>query len=172
VSLERPRPIDSKDLGVAPLFDCGTPELNDWLRQYAWMNHTSGSVRVYVSIYRRANLIAGYYCLSAGAVVHAEAPERVAKGLARHPIPVVMIGRLAVDQRYAGKGLGEFLMRDAFEHIVKTSDIIGTRAAVVQAKNERAAGFYWRLGFEALSSNPWFFFLLVKDIKKSIAAAS
>ncbi len=166
-----PRLIEVGDLNLAPRFDCGTPELNEWLRVYAWTNHNSGSARVYVSIDASADLIAGFYCLSAGAVEHADAPNRVAKGLARHPIPIVLIGRLAVDQRYAGQGIGRFLVQDAFQHIVETADKIGTRAVMVQAKNSAAADFYKRLGFQASDSNPMLFFLLVKDIKKSLDAA-
>jgi GNAT superfamily N-acetyltransferase len=167
----RPRLIEAGDLNLAPRFDCGTPELNEWLRVCAWTNHNSGSARVYVSVDSSADLIAGFYCLSAGAVEHADAPNRIAKGLVRHPIPVVLIGRLAVDQRYAGQGFGLFLMRDAFQRIVQTADVIGTRAVMVQAKNSAAADFYRRLGFQASDSNPMLFFLLVRDIKKSLDVA-
>jgi GNAT superfamily N-acetyltransferase len=171
VGPERPRLIEVGDLKLAPRFDCGTPELNEWLRVYAWSNHNSGSARVYVSVDTNADLIAGYYCLSAGAVEHADAPNRVSKGLARRPIPVVLIGRLAVDQHYAGQGLGRFLVKDAFQYIVQTAGVIGTRAVMVQAKNSAAADFYKPVGFQVSDSNPMLFFLLVKDIKKSLDAA-
>lgn len=168
---ERPRLIEVGDLKLAPRFDCGTPELNEWLRVYAWTNHNSGSARVYISVDTNADLFAGYYCLSAGAVEHADAPNRVSKGLAHHPIPIVLIGRLAVDQHYDGQGLGRFLVQDAFQHIVQTTGVIGTWAVMVQAKNSAAADFYKLLGFRASDSNPMLFFLLIKHIKKSLDAA-
>jgi GNAT superfamily N-acetyltransferase len=165
---ERPRLIEVGDLKLAPRFDCGTPELNEWLRVYARTDHNRGSARVYVSVDTNADLIAGYYCLSAGAVEHADAPNRVSKGSAHPPIPIVLLGRLAVDQHYAGEGLGRFLVQDAFQHIVQTAGVIGTRAVMVQAKNSAAADFYKRLGFQASDSNWMLFFLLVKDIQKSL----
>src|SRR2546421_10088341 len=128
MALERPRLIEARDLQLADDFDSGTPASNEWLRVYAWTNHNSGSARVYVSIDISARLIAGFYSLSAGAVEHADVPRRVAKGLARHPVPVVLVGRLAVDLRYANQGVGRFLMQDAFQHILETADIVGTRA--------------------------------------------
>jgi len=171
VAAERPRLIESRDLELTENFDCGTPVLDEWLRIYAWTNHNSGSARVYVSVDNQASLIAGFYCLSAGAVEHAHAPARVSQGLAHHPIPVVLIGRLAVDRRYANQGLGRLLVRDSFKHVVETADIIGTRAVMVQAKTPEAAEFYAKLGFQNSRSDPMLFFHLVKDIRKSLAAA-
>jgi GNAT superfamily N-acetyltransferase len=171
VAAGRPRLIESHDLNFARSFDCGTTVLDEWLRIYAWTNHNSGSARVYVSIDNAAGLIAGYYRLSAGAVEHSVAPVRISKGLARHPIPVVLIGRLAVDRRYANQGLGRLLIRDAFQHILETADIIGTRAVMVQAKTPEAARFYVRLGFQASDADAMLFFHLLKDVKKSVSAA-
>jgi len=168
--LERPRLIESSDLHLADGFDCGTPILNEWLRVHAWTNHTSGSARVYVSIDSGAKSIAGFYCLSAGAVEPPDAPARVAKGLARHPIPVVLIGRLAVDQKYINQGIGRFLMQDAFQRIIRTANDIGTRAVMVQAKTRAAVAFYQRLGFQASTTNPMLFFHLIKDVKRSLDA--
>ena len=167
----RPRLLESSDLHLADGFESGTPALDEWLRVYAWTNHNSGSARVYVSIDTSARLIAGFYSLSAGAVERAEAPQRVSKGLAGHPIPVVLIGRLAVDRRYASQGIGRFVVRDAFQHIVETADIIGTRAVMVQAKTPEAAEFYRRLGFQSTSSAPMLFFHLVKDVRRSLLEA-
>jgi GNAT superfamily N-acetyltransferase len=167
VGLERPRLLDLKDLQLADGFDCGTPVLNEWLRLYAWPNQKGGSARVYVSLDTAQGLIAGFYCLAGGAVQHKDAPKRVSQGLARHPIPVVLIGRLAVDQRYAGQGIGRFLIQDAFRRIIQTADSVDVRAVIVQAKNDSAAKFYRKLGFQAFDSDPMLFFQLVKDIRKS-----
>ncbi len=171
MGLEPPRLLESHDLQRADRFDCGTPVPNEWLRVYAWTNHNSGSARVYVSIESSAGLIAGFYSLSAGAVEHSQAPSRISRGLAHHAIPVVLIGRLAVDLRYAGQGLGRFLIQDAFKHILETAQIIGTRAVIVQAKTPEAADFYTKLGFQASEDNPMLFFHLLKDIRKSLTAA-
>ena len=166
-----PRHLQAGDLHLADRFQSGTPALDEWLRVYAWTNHNSGSARVYVSLDTSARLIAGFYSLSAGAVEHAETPRRVSKGLARHPIPIVLIGRLAVDRRYANQGIGRFLVRDAFQHVIETSEIIGTRAVMVQAKGPEAAEFYRRLGFQSSSTEPMLFFHLVKDVRKSLLEA-
>jgi GNAT superfamily N-acetyltransferase len=172
VAAQRPRLIESLDLELAESFDCGTPVLNEWLRVYAWTNHNSGSARVYVSVDTEAGLIAGFYSLSAGAVEHADALPRVSKGLARHPIPVVLIGRLAVDGRYANQGLGRLLIQDAFRRILDAANIIGTRAVMVQAKTPEAAGYYAQLGFQNSRTDPMLFFHLVKDVRKSLDAAT
>lgn len=167
----RPRLLEASDLRLVDRFESGTSALDEWLRVYAWTNHNSGSSRVYVSVDTGAHLIAGFYSLSAGAIEHADAPKRVSKGLARHPIPIVLIGRLAVDKRYAGRGLGRFLIRDAFQHVIETAEIIGTRAVMVQAKTDEAAEFYRRLGFQPAGTEPMIFFHLVKDLRKSLLAA-
>ena len=167
----RPRLLETSDLGLIDRFESGTSALDEWLRIYAWTNHNSGSARVFVSIDTDARLIAGFYSLSAGAIEHADAPKRVSKGLARHPIPIVLIGRLAVDRRCANQGIGRFLVRDSFQHIVETAEIIGTRAVMVQAKTPEAAEFYRRLGFQSTSSEPMLFFHLVKDVRKSLLGA-
>ncbi len=171
MAAERPRLIESRDLELAERFDCGIAVLNEWLRIYAWTNHQSGSARVYVSLDSQVRQIAGFYSLSAGAVEHEAAPRRVSKGLARHPIPVVLIGRLAVDRRYSSQGLGRLLIQDAFKHVLETADIIGTRAVMVRAKTAEAAEFYARLGFQASLADPMLFFHLIKDIRKSLEAA-
>lgn len=171
MGLEPPRLIQASDLHLSEKFDCGTPVLDQWLRVHAWTNHQSGSSRVYLSIDNDASLIAGFYCLSARFRRACRRSARVAKGLARHPIPVVLIGRLAVDRHYAGRGLGRFLMRDAYHRIVQTADTIGTRAIIVQAKTADAAEFYRRLGFEPSRTNSMLFFQLLKDVRKSLDAA-
>jgi len=171
VDLEPPRLLEARDLRLADRFDSGTSILNEWLRIYAWTNHKSGSARVYVCIDKEAGSVAGFYCLSAGAAEHAHASPRAKQGLARHPVPVVLVGRLAIDRRYANRGLGRFLMQDAFNHILETGETIGIRAVMVRAKTPEAAEFYRKLGFEASDSDPMLFFLLLKDIAKSRDAA-
>ena len=171
MALQPPRPMEAGDLPRTRFFVCEVPILNEWLQRFAWQNHHSGSARVYVSLDDAPHRIAGYYCLSAASVEHSAAPRDVSKGLARHPIPVVLIGRLAIDARYRGVGLGRFLIRDAFGRILQTADRIGVRAIIVQAKNDAAADFYRNLGFEESIAEPKLLFMSLKGAKKSLAAA-
>jgi GNAT superfamily N-acetyltransferase len=163
--------MEARDLPLTLRFDCGVTVLNQWLQNYAWQNHRSGSARVYLAVDNVTNLIAGYYCLSAAQVERENAPKRVSQGLAQHPIPVVLIGRFAVDRRSQGSGLGRYLIRDAFERVFETADLIGIRAVIVRAKDASAAAFYARLGFQVSASDPMLFFHLLKDIRKSFDAA-
>lgn len=163
--------MEASDLGLTASFDCGNPVLNQWLQNYAWQNHQSGGARVYLTIDSRQKSIAGYYCLSAAQVNYQEASPRVARGLSRNPIPVILIGRFAIDSRFQGSGLGRFLMQDAFRRIVSIGDSIGVRAIMVRAKDDAAADFYRKLGFRSAASDPKLLFHLLKDVKKSLAAA-
>jgi GNAT superfamily N-acetyltransferase len=172
VALRPPRPMEAGDLPRTQTFDCGVAVLDEWLQRFAWQNHNSGGARVYISIDDEADRIAGFYCLSAAAVEHGTAPRVVSKGLARHPIAVVLIGRLAVEERYRGLGLGRFLIRDALMRILETAEKIGIRAVMVQAKDNAAAEFYRNLGFAASATDPSLFFMTLKDAKKSLAAAA
>lgn len=170
--MDRPRPLEAKDLPLADSFDCGESVLNEWLQKYAWQNHTSGASRVYVALDSEPLRIAGYFCLSAASVEYAGAPTRVGKGLARHPIPVVLIGRLGVDHRYQGQGLARFLVRDAFERTITVADTIGVRAIMVRAKDDSLSAFYERLGFESSVTDPRLLFITIKHVKKSLTVAA
>ena len=131
-----------------------------------------GKARVYVAIDSEPLRIAGYFCLSAGSVDYAGAPIRVGKGLARHPIPVVLIGRLGVDLRYHGQGLARFLVRAAFQRTINVADAIGVRAIVVRAKDDALSAFYEKLGFESCVTDPRLLSITIKDVKKSLSVAA
>lgn len=161
--------MEAGDVQLAQAFDCGTPALNEWFQRYAWQNHNGGGARTYVLIDQDSGEVAGYFCLSAASAEYKSAPAGIQKGLARHPVPVVLIGRLAVDRRYRGHGLGRFLVRDAIMRTVEAADRIAVRAIMVQAKNSEAAAFYERLGFVASEGDPLLFFMTLKDAKKSLA---
>jgi predicted N-acetyltransferase YhbS len=92
-------------------FDCANATLNEWLRKFALTNQQADSARTYVAL--DGDVVAGYYALTTGSVHKHESPQRIAKGLANHPIGVVLLARLAVDQRQQGKGLGKALLFDA-----------------------------------------------------------
>lgn len=119
-------------------FDCGKPALNDWLRQRASKNESRFS-RTYVVC--DGDRVAGYVCIAAGAVERWAAPGRVRRN-APDTIPVSVIGRLAVDQAYAGRGLGADMLSDALRRIAAASQSIGIAAVLVQAKDDDARRFY------------------------------
>jgi GNAT superfamily N-acetyltransferase len=126
-------------------FDCGHFLLNDWLRRYALQNQQANAAKTFVVCQGRR--VIGYYSLAVGAVDHGDATTRVGKGLARHPIPVMVPARLAVDLHYQGKKIGRCLLRDAILRTLQAADIAGIRAIFVNAKDERA------LSMSALASN-------------------
>jgi len=147
-------------------FDCGHAVLNDWLQRYAWQNQRADAAKTFVVCQGRR--IIGYYSLAVGAVDHDSATERVRKGLARHPVPVMILARLAVDLRHQGKKIGRGLLRDAILRTLQAADIAGICAIFVQAKDERARGFYVRFGFEPTPIHPLQLMLLIKDCRKDI----
>lgn len=144
-------------------FDCGKPSLNDWLRRYAWQNQAADAARTYVV--HRANRVVGYFSLAYGSVQREEVPERIAKGLARHPVPVVVLARLAVDRRETGRGLGKALLKDALLRIEAAADIAGARAVLVHAIDEDARAFYERFDFERSPVDDLTLMLLMKDLR-------
>lgn len=145
-------------------FACGNRQLDDYLKRYALQNQAAGAASVYVAT--NGERAYGYYTLHAAHVEHAGAPERLKKGLARHPVPVILIGRLAVDSGAQGKGLGAALLRDALFRVLGAADIIGARAILVHAKDESARRFYEHFNFEPSPVDPLQLFLLVKDIRR------
>ncbi len=121
-------------------FDCGAPELNDWLRHRALKNESRFSRTYVVSAGKR---VVGYYCISAGSVERAAAPGRLRRN-APDAVPVSIIGRLAVSREHAGKGLGADLLADALRRIAVASHSIGIAAVLVHAKDDAAKRFYLR----------------------------
>ena len=99
-----------------------------------------------------------------------DAPDRVKKGLARHPIPVMILARLAVDRRYQGMNMGKGLLKDAIGRTLQASEYAGIRAIFVYAKDDKARKFYERFGFESSPLDPLKLMLLVKDAKKTLEA--
>ena len=151
-------------------FDCGHALLNDWLRRYALQNQRANAAKTFVVCQGRR--VIGYYSLAVGAVDHAAATARVRKGVARHPIPVMVLARLAVDHHYQGKKIGRCLLRDAILRTLQAADIAGIRAIFVNAKDERARGFYERFGFEPSPIYSLQLMLLIKDCQKTIGGVS
>ena len=150
------------DLSV---FDCGKPALDDWLKRFALASQAAEAVQSYVVC--RGKIVVGYYALAAGSVVRETVPGRVARGLARHPVPVVVLARLAVDRHEHGRGIGSALLKDALLRIARAADVIGVRAVLVHAKDEDARAFYERFDFEASPVDPLQMSLLMKDLKRA-----
>ena len=113
-----------------------------------------------------------YYSLAAGAVEHAAAPLRVGKGLARHPVPVMLLARLAIDLTRQGRGLGKALVKDALLRTAAAADIAGIRALLVHAKDDEARGWYEALEFEPSPTDPYHLFLLMKDLRAMLSERS
>ena len=149
-------------------FSCGSVELDTWLQRYAYSNQAAGAARTFVAL--RGSQVVGYYALAAGSVERDEAPKRVAQGLARHPVPVVILARLAVDQSEQGRGLGAALLKDALKRVMAAADLIGVRALLVHAKGDDARAFYERFDFQPSPVDPLQLFLLLKDIRRNAAA--
>jgi GNAT superfamily N-acetyltransferase len=149
-------------------FDCGKAPLNDWLKRFALTNQQNDSARTYVV--HRSNKIVGYYSLTAGSVRKEESSARIGKGLANHPIGVILLARLAVDKSERGSGLGKRLLADALLRCVEAADMIGARAILVHAIDDEAAAFYRKFGFEASPLDPKQLMLLMKDLRATLKA--
>jgi GNAT superfamily N-acetyltransferase len=145
-------------------FDCGKEPLNIWLKRFAWTNVQNDSARVYVA-HRRDNVVSGYHAITVGSVSRDDAPERIAKGLAAHPVGVAILGRLAVDACHQGKGLGVTLLQDALHRIEGAADEIGIRAVLVQAIDDQARQFYLKFGFSPSPIDDMRLMLLMKDLR-------
>lgn len=145
-------------------FDCGKEPFNRFLQRFALVNQRANSAQTYV-VCRRENTVVGYYSLAVGAVEHAAAPERVTKGLARQPVPVMLLARLAVDRSAQGAGLGKALLKDALLRTAQAADIAGTRALLVHAKDDEARAWYEKFDFKPSPTDPLHLFLMMKDLK-------
>jgi predicted N-acetyltransferase YhbS len=148
-------------------FDCGQPALNQFLQRYALASQKANSAQTYVC--SQAGEVVGFYSLVVGSVDSQVAPARVMKGLARHPVPVMILARLAVDQYHQGKGLGKALLRDALLRTAQAADIAGVRCLLVHAKDDAARQWYEAWEFEPSPTDPYQLFLMLKDLKALLA---
>lgn len=160
-------PIPINDSHNTKNFDCGYDNLNAYLKKFAYINHANGSAKTYVTIKNGHNVV-GYYSLAAGAADVEEVPERISKGLARHPIPIILLARLAVDNNEKSKKIGKNLLRDAIVRAIQVADVIGVRAILVHAKDEAAQAFYLQYGFIPSPVDEFHLCVLLKDIKKTL----
>jgi GNAT superfamily N-acetyltransferase len=144
-------------------FDCGNEDLNVFLKQFAGQNEDRGLSRTFMMTESGEVRVIAYHCISSGAVSFEEMPE---KRLPRYPIPVVHLGRLAVDLHHQGKGLGEFLLMDALKRAQMVSEQIGVYAVEVRAIDEGARRFYVKYGFTELKDDKLHLYLPMSVVGK------
>lgn len=152
-------------------FDCGKPPLDDWLRAHALDNEDKAS-RTYVVTAQAgedASQVVAYYTLAYGGVVRTELPKKIRQGLP-NPVPVMVLGRLAVDRRHSGRGIGPALLREALQRTVQASHIAELRALVVHAIDDDAVGFYAKYGSQVFPARTRTMFLPIETLREAIQA--
>jgi GNAT superfamily N-acetyltransferase len=147
-------------------FDSGESSLNEWLKKRALKNHMSGASRCFV-LCAGANVI-GYYSLSAGAISHETAPKSMRRNMPS-PLPVLLLGRLAVDKRYHNQGIGQALLRDAMLRAVNVAGDAGVFALLVHALSDQAKQFYLSRGFVESPLQPMTVIMTIETIRSVLA---
>ena len=165
LDLTPPMPIN--DSHLLSDFDSGEPSLNEWLKKRALKNHVSGASRCFV-IYKFVSTVIGYYSLSAGAISHEASPKAMRRNMP-DPLPVVLLGRLAVDRRYHNQGLGQALLRDAMLRSVSVSGDAGVFAILVHALSDQAKRFYLSRGFVESPLQPMTLMMTLKTVRQILA---
>lgn len=147
-------------------FSCGEQALDDYIKKYASQDLKRNIARVFVALTPADMSILGYYTLSAASVKKKDIPPAVAKKLPHYPVPAVLIGRLAVDKRVQGKGLGRHLLVDAFYRVLTAKNTVGINSVIVDAKNTAARSFYKQYGFMEFSGDPNRLFIPMATVEK------
>ena len=158
-ALAAPEPLNERH--ILDSFDSGVPLLDDWLRRRALMNQASGASRTFVLC--RGGFVIGYYALAAGGIASTEAPGRLRRNMP-DPIPVTVLGRLAIDRHEQGKGLGALLLRDALTRVQRAAREMGIAGILVHAISDDAKRFYQHWGFIEAPSNPMTLVARLKDL--------
>ena len=153
-------------------FDCGSAELNDYLRKYARQNHETGGAKTFIAVPPDDPArVLGYYSISPGAIEFAHVPARLTKKLGRYEVPVFRLGRLGVSCSLQGQGLGAELLLAAGVRALSVASQIGGVALAIDAKDERAAGWYERFGAARLLDDPLKLILPLAVVAEAIAAS-
>lgn len=147
-------------------FQSGESSLDDWLARRARANQVSGASRTYVVCHDQR--VIAYYALASGVVAVKAAPGRFRRNMP-HPIPVAVLARLAVDERWHGHGLGRALFRDAAVRVERAADLIGIRGIVVHAISEAARDFYLALGFTPSPQDPMTLMVTLNDLREALS---
>ena len=156
--LRRDHPIDN--------FSSGSEELDRFLIRYALGNQQANASQTYIGLHDAE--VIGFYSLVVGEIAFCDAPERLTKGLAHHPVPIMLLARLAVSKAWQGRRIGSGLLKDAMKRTLQAADIGGIRAFAVHAKDIQAKQFYERFGFIASPTDPLHLYRLIQDLRRSL----
>ena len=154
------------DADMVDAYDCGHKALNQYLQRFALSSQKAHGAQTYFCTC--AGVLVGYYSLVVCSVEPASAPARVSRGMPKHPVPVMVMARLAVDLHHQRAGLGKALLKDALMRTAQAADIAGIRAVLVHAKDDAARNWYLQWEFESSVTDPFHLFLLMKDLKALI----
>lgn len=146
-------------------FSSGVDSLDEWLKRRAMKNQTTGASRTFVACVGK--LVVAYYCLASSAVAMVEATGRFRRHMP-DPIPVVVLGRLAIDTSFQGRGLGRALVRDAGYRVLQAADTLGIRRLLVHALSAEAKSFYEHIGFDASALDPMTLMITLADLQASL----
>jgi GNAT superfamily N-acetyltransferase len=149
-------------------FDCGNEQLNIWLRQFARQSQSSDLTRTWVVCLKDTNRIVGFSTLVAGAEAREDVPDSMSRRAGGHPVPFVVLARLAVDVTEQKCGLGRALLKDTLVKAEGASRAFGIAGVAVQAKDEEAASWYRKWDFEPSPTDPLHLFLSMKDIRQAL----
>lgn len=149
-------------------FSCGREELDRFLIRYALANQMASASQTYLGLHGTETI--GFYSLRVGEVAYGDAPERLTKGLARHPVPIMLLARLAVRMNWQGRSVGAGLLKDAMRRTLQAADIGGIRAFAVHATDDPARRFYHHFGLAPSPTDPRHLFLLIKDLRRMAGA--
>ena len=156
--LRRDHPIDQ--------FTCGREELDRFLKRFALGNQQANAAQTYIAL--QGTDVIGFHSIFVGEIAYIDASERLTKGLVKHPLPIMLLTRLAVSSSWQGRRIGSYLLRDAMLRTLQAADIGGIRAFAVHAKDEPAKRFYGHFGFDPSPTDPLHLFLLMKDLRRSL----
>ena len=168
MALSDPEPLTAAH--DVSLFSCGKPSLDRWLKTRALSNQEKGFTAVL--IVHEANRVIGYYGLAPTAILPSVLPRSIRTGQPPTPVPCLLLGQLATDQSWIGKGVGTGLLRHALQRCVAAAELVGGRALIVNAVDIEAADFWTRRGFIPSKDDPQVLFRSIADIAASIASRS
>jgi GNAT superfamily N-acetyltransferase len=152
-------------------FSCGKPPLDQFIQRLVGQYEKRNLGRTYVAVRSGEKRVIGYYTLAAGSIAFQNLPEPTARKLPRHPAPVILLARLAVDGSAQGQGLGAALLIDALSRCLTIADKVGVHAVDVDAIDEQAADFYARFGFSPLPDDALHLFLPIATIRDGFGGA-
>ena len=165
MTLKAPEPLAAHH--ALDAFDCGVATLDDWLKRRAAPNQASGASRTFVA--SDAGTIIAYYALASSAIAPTEAPGRFRRNMP-DPIPVVVLGRLAITRSHQGRGLGRALFQDAARRVIYAAETIGIRGLLVHAISDEAKAFYLQLGLDPSPLEPMTLMTTVTDLQAALQA--